>query len=326
MHALPDEAVPAPPSDPSPGGTGDADRPRTADRRFTTTDRRFTTTTRRFATAHWFTTARRFTAARTIRPFGPRRPSAALLGVAALLALPAAAHGMGLPRPVLPAGPTVGASLTVTYGDGSGSPQTYVLICGPDVPGAPDATAGPDTTDPAATAGTTAVPDTTGAAGTALGRAEQDGCRHLQEIGGPVPAVPEGQMCSMIYGGPQTAEVRGTWDGRTVTESYRRTNGCEVARWSRMVPALPNPESPTAPPPAENTAENTTQHTNEGTDQNTGQHADQNTGRPPTHSAVLNTAPSDTPPSDGTVRSAPKPPPPRSTPAEPGGHLPASLA
>ncbi len=105
----------------------------------------------------------------------------------------------------------------MVYDDGSGRPRTYDLACGP---------------------GTARGADPAG---------EQDGCRHLQEIGGPVGAVPAGQMCSMIYGGPQTADVRGTWAGRPVAESYRRTNGCEVSRWSRMVPALPNPASPPAP-------------------------------------------------------------------------------
>jgi hypothetical protein len=147
-----------------------------------------------------------------------RRATAALLGVAALVALPAAAaHGMGLPRPVPPPRITSGAGLTVTYDDGSGRPRTYSLACAP---------------------GRTAERDA-------------DSCRHLQEIGGPVPAVPEGQACSMIYGGPQTAQVHGTWQGRPVSESYRRTNGCEVDRWSRMVPALPNPASAVTRPDAQ---------------------------------------------------------------------------
>ncbi|MFI1091900.1 SSI family serine proteinase inhibitor [Streptomyces sp. NPDC020917] len=75
------------------------------------------------------------------------------------------------------------------------------------------------------------------------------GCAQLERIGGPVPAVPAGQACSMIYGGPERAEVSGTWDGRRVSETYRRTDGCEVSRWSRMVPALPAPGPAAQPGP-----------------------------------------------------------------------------
>jgi hypothetical protein len=112
---------------------------------------------------------------------------------------------VGSAGPVGQYGPS--ARLTVTYDDGSSHPRSYTVTCGDGRIFTRDANA----------------------------------CRHLDEIGGPVSAVPEGQACSMIYGGPQTAELSGTWQGQPVTESYRRTNGCEVARWNRMVPALPNP-------------------------------------------------------------------------------------
>lgn len=54
----------------------------------------------------------------------------------------------------------------------------------------------------------------------------------------------------MLYGGPQTATIRGIWHGHLVDETYRRTNGCEVARWARMTPALPDPAS-ASPSPTE---------------------------------------------------------------------------
>jgi hypothetical protein len=93
--------------------------------------------------------------------------------------------------------------LTVAYDDGAGHTRTYRITCG-------------------------------------LLR-EDEACAHLEGLGGPLPAVPDGQACSMIYGGPQTARLSGSWDGRPVIETYRRTNGCEVARWRRMEPALPSP-------------------------------------------------------------------------------------
>ncbi|GLX49762.1 hypothetical protein Shyhy01_27120 [Streptomyces hygroscopicus subsp. hygroscopicus] len=51
--------------------------------------------------------------------------------------------------------------------------------------------------------------------------------------------VPPGSVCSMISGGPATARVTGTWAGRPVDASYDRNDGCEIARWDRMVPLLP---------------------------------------------------------------------------------------
>jgi hypothetical protein len=42
----------------------------------------------------------------------------------------------------------------------------------------------------------------------------------------------------MVYGGPQVAEVRGTWDGVDVDARFQRTDGCEIARWDRLAPLL----------------------------------------------------------------------------------------
>ncbi len=51
--------------------------------------------------------------------------------------------------------------------------------------------------------------------------------------------VPEGSLCTMQYGGPATAHVTGTWAGRPVDARFGRGNGCEIARWDRLVPLLP---------------------------------------------------------------------------------------
>ncbi|MFF7473217.1 SSI family serine proteinase inhibitor [Streptomyces sp. NPDC008092] len=52
------------------------------------------------------------------------------------------------------------------------------------------------------------------------------------------PVAP-GTACTMLYGGPATARVTGTWAGRPVDAAYDRSNGCEIGRWDRMVPLLP---------------------------------------------------------------------------------------
>lgn len=155
------------------------------------------------------TPAARATSAPRSAP-APRRPLrlplAGLLLVltasAASAGTAGAAHAVGLPRSAS------GGRLTVRYDDGGGHVRTYRLDCDRR---------------------------------SAEGADRSAGCRRLAEIGGPEPAVAPGEACSMIYGGPQTAEVSGMWNGHPVHERYRRTNGCEVNRWSRMLPALPNP-------------------------------------------------------------------------------------
>ena len=42
------------------------------------------------------------------------------------------------------------------------------------------------------------------------------------------------QMCSMIYGGPETATVHGTLRGSHVQASFSRTDGCQTSRWEHV--------------------------------------------------------------------------------------------
>ncbi|MGW4881330.1 SSI family serine proteinase inhibitor [Streptomyces sp. NPDC004262] len=53
------------------------------------------------------------------------------------------------------------------------------------------------------------------------------------------PVAP-GTACTMLYGGPATAHVTGTWAGRPVDADYDRSNGCEIGRWNQLVPLLPD--------------------------------------------------------------------------------------
>jgi hypothetical protein len=50
--------------------------------------------------------------------------------------------------------------------------------------------------------------------------------------------VPPNVACTEIYGGPATARVRGTLDGKPVDARLNRTNGCEIARWGRNAALL----------------------------------------------------------------------------------------
>ncbi|MFC5213989.1 SSI family serine proteinase inhibitor [Streptomyces coerulescens] len=104
-----------------------------------------------------------------------------------------------------------GDRLTVTVRRAGGADGTYELACHPargDHPRAADACA-------------------------ALDR----GTRWGKDAFAPVP---QGTFCTMQYGGPATARVTGTWAGRPVDARFDRSDGCEIARWDRLVPLLPD--------------------------------------------------------------------------------------
>ncbi|WP_241827271.1 SSI family serine proteinase inhibitor [Streptomyces graminilatus] len=56
----------------------------------------------------------------------------------------------------------------------------------------------------------------------------------------PFAPVPPDSVCTMMYGGPATAHVTGTWAGRPVDATFDRSNGCQMDRWDRLVPLLPD--------------------------------------------------------------------------------------
>jgi hypothetical protein len=59
-------------------------------------------------------------------------------------------------------------------------------------------------------------------------------CRRLLRLKAPFRPVPHGVACTDIYGGPEVALVTGRFEGRRVRATFRRTNGCEIARWNRV--------------------------------------------------------------------------------------------
>ncbi|MEU4797176.1 SSI family serine proteinase inhibitor [Streptomyces sp. NPDC023327] len=68
-------------------------------------------------------------------------------------------------------------------------------------------------------------------------------CARLDEVTvygtDPFAPVAPDAMCTMQYGGPATAHIKGTWQGRPVDATYSRADGCEISRWDRMAPVLP---------------------------------------------------------------------------------------
>lgn len=51
-----------------------------------------------------------------------------------------------------------------------------------------------------------------------------------------------GRLCSQIYGGPQTAHLRGTVDGKQVNVRVDRTDGCGVDDWTTLEAILGAPD------------------------------------------------------------------------------------
>ena len=97
--------------------------------------------------------------------------------------------------------------LTIVVRDGSGKTSTWRLTCEP--PG-----------------GTHPHPDTA--------------CRVLEANGAAaLPPVPKDKVCTQIYGGPETATITGTWQGKRVMSRFARNDGCQISRWKLMAGLLP---------------------------------------------------------------------------------------
>jgi hypothetical protein len=63
-------------------------------------------------------------------------------------------------------------------------------------------------------------------------------CRRLAAGAKLFAPVPPDTVCAEIYGGPQSARVVGTVNGRRVSAAFARHNGCEIERWNRLSPWL----------------------------------------------------------------------------------------
>ncbi len=59
-------------------------------------------------------------------------------------------------------------------------------------------------------------------------------CERLAAIKKPFAPIPKSAACTLIYGGPVVADVRGRLRGGKVSAHFARTNGCEIARWNRV--------------------------------------------------------------------------------------------
>jgi hypothetical protein len=131
----------------------------------------------------------------------------------ALLPLPAL-HGRPAVPPAAPRGPEDRLTVTVRSSGNRAVDGTYTLSCHP-------------------TAGTH--------------WAGRKACARLDEEtrwgNDPFAPVPPDSACTFVHGGPSTARITGTWAGRPVNARFDRHNGCEVARWNKLLPLLPETRS-----------------------------------------------------------------------------------
>lgn len=98
-------------------------------------------------------------------------------------------------------------SLEITYtADEGAEPERWTLTCDPTGGTHPDATAA---------------------------------CRDLDRAAEPFAPIPADAVCTEIYGGPQTAVVRGTHHGERVDLELSRVNGCFIDQWERLGALLP---------------------------------------------------------------------------------------
>lgn len=59
-------------------------------------------------------------------------------------------------------------------------------------------------------------------------------CSRLDALGADAfKPVPHGVACAQLYGGPEVAEVRGTFRGRRIQTRFSREDACRIERWDR---------------------------------------------------------------------------------------------
>jgi hypothetical protein len=65
-------------------------------------------------------------------------------------------------------------------------------------------------------------------------------CRRLSAFAdNPFAPTTPNTICTLIYGGPQVARVRGSFRARRLLATFARRNGCEINRWDRLAFLFP---------------------------------------------------------------------------------------
>ena len=71
--------------------------------------------------------------------------------------------------------------------------------------------------------------------------APEAACEHLKAMDDPFAPLPADVVCTEQFGGPQTAQVLGRWNGEPVDLELSRTDGCRISQWDALGPLLPGP-------------------------------------------------------------------------------------
>ncbi len=69
-----------------------------------------------------------------------------------------------------------------------------------------------------------------------LARSPVRACRRARKLPAPPP---QGAICTQVYGGPQRARITGRVGSRRIDRALKRTDGCRIDEWDRMVPLVP---------------------------------------------------------------------------------------
>jgi hypothetical protein len=68
---------------------------------------------------------------------------------------------------------------------------------------------------------------------------ENDACAAASKLSAAdLAPTPADTACTQIYGGPETASIKGTLNGEPVDATFKRTDGCEIKRWDTVSPLL----------------------------------------------------------------------------------------
>jgi hypothetical protein len=68
---------------------------------------------------------------------------------------------------------------------------------------------------------------------------KSEGCAAAAKLSAAdLAPTPADTACTQIYGGPETATIKGTLNGEPVDATLNRTNGCEIKRWETASPLL----------------------------------------------------------------------------------------
>jgi hypothetical protein len=62
-------------------------------------------------------------------------------------------------------------------------------------------------------------------------KSKNQACLALSDNPAMLDPEKPGKICTEQYGGPQTATVKGTVNGKDVSASFSRTDGCQISRW-----------------------------------------------------------------------------------------------